>query len=229
MNFSPSEFFDLASFEHAALFEGAAAVWHVLGRPIADYIREHLRPEIQGTVMRGAWVAEEQVFVGEGTVVEPGAMIKGPAIIGRNCEIRHGAYIRENVIVGDNCIVGHATELKGCVLLNHVEAGHFAYIGDSLLGNRCMLGAGTKLANFKVDGSEVTVIDGCNRIATGLTKFGAILGDGCKFGCNSVSHPGSVFGKGCVVMPCNAVRGCFAAGTRLGTRRKAEAGFAEPT
>jgi len=222
MNYNPIEFLDLDSFEHAALFGGANAVWEVLGDRLAQYVRAHLQPGMQGRVMDGAWLAANDVFIGEGTIVEPGAMIRGPAIIGRNCEIRHTAYIRENVIVGDNCIVGHATELKGCVLLNHVEAGHFAYVGDSIIGSRCMLGAGTKLANFKIDGSEVFVLDGRSRLATGLTKFGAVLGDGCKFGCNSVSHPGALFGRGCIVMPGIAVRGCFPAGTRIGTRTYTE-------
>ena len=213
MKFAPEEFLDLDGFAHADLFAGAEPVWQMLGRPLAEYIRAGLEPEIRGTVMDGAWLMGNDIYIGEGTVVEPGAMIRGPAIIGRNCEIRHTAYIREDVIVGDNCIVGHATELKGCVLLDHVEAGHFAYIGDSVVGNHAMLGPGTKLANFKVDATEVIVRDGDVRHPTGLEKFGAIIGDGTKFGCNTVSYPGTLLGKGCIVLPCRIVRGCVPAGS----------------
>ncbi|NQT18347.1 MAG: glucose-1-phosphate thymidylyltransferase [Planctomycetes bacterium] len=213
MNFAPDEFFDLEDFAHAELLAGVEPIWQMLGRPLAEYIASHIKPEIQGTVMDGAWLMGNDIYIGEGTVVEPGAMIKGPAIIGRNCEIRHTAYIREDVIVGDNSIVGHATELKGCVLMDHVEAGHFAYIGDSVVGNHAMLGAGTKLANFKVDSTKVVVRDGDVQHPTGLEKFGAIVGDGTKFGCNTVSYPGTLLGKGCVILPCRIVRGCVPAGT----------------
>jgi len=213
MNFAPGEFFELEGFACSDLFDGVETIWKILGRPLAEYIAAKLKPEVLGTVMDGAHLMGDNIYIGKGTIVEPGAMIKGPAIIGRNCEIRHTAYIREDVIVGDNCIVGHASELKGCVLLNHVEAGHFAYIGDSVVGNHAMLGAGVRLANFKVDATEVVVYDGGERHHTGLDKFGAIAGDGCKFGCNSVSNPGTVLGKGCIIMPCTTVRGCVLPGT----------------
>ena len=213
MKFNPAMFFDLEHFRYKEIFEGVELVWEVLGERLEEFIAGTLAPEIRGRVQDGAWLMSGRIFIGEGTVVEPGAMIKGPAIIGRNCEIRHAAYIRENVIVGDNCVVGHATELKGCVLLNHVEAGHFTYIGDSVVGNHVMFGAGTKLANYKVNGSEVVVHDGAADHRTGLAKFGAIVGDGCKFGCNSVANPGTVLERGCVVLPALAVRGCIPAGS----------------
>jgi len=218
MNFAPSEFFDLDGCGCAELFAGVENIWQVLGRPIAEYIAANVKPEIRGTVMDGAYLISDNIYIGEGTVVEPGAMIKGPAIIGRNCEIRHAAYLREDVIVGDNCVVGHASELKGCVLLDHVEAGHFAYIGDSVVGNHAMLGAGVRLANFKIDATEVVVYDEGEKHRTGLDKFGAIVADGCKFGCNSVSYPGTVLGKGCLVLPCATVRGCVRAGTIVRNR-----------
>ena len=215
MKFDPRNFFDLDGFRHKELFEDIDEVWKVLGPRLEQFIARTLSPGIRGRVMEGAWLLSDMIFIGEGTVVEPGALIKGPAIIGRNCEIRHAAYLRENVIIGDNCVVGHCTELKGCVLLNHVEAGHFAYVGDSVLGNHTMLGAGTKLANFKVDGSEVIVRDGDAAHRTGLVKFGAIVGDGCKFGCNSMSNPGTILEKNCIVMPASCVKGCVRAGATI--------------
>jgi len=216
MKFDPPSFFDLSRFSHRKLFDGLERAWELLGRPLAEYIAAQLKREIRGTVMDGAHIIGGDVFIGEGTIVEPGALIKGPAIIGRKCEIRHTAYIRENVIVGDGCVVGHATELKGCVLLDNVEAGHFAYIGDSVAGNRVMFGAGTKLANYKLNGSEVVVHDTGADYRTGLNKFGAIIGDGSKFGCNSVSSPGTVVGRKCIVMPCTAIAGCHPDGSKLG-------------
>jgi len=216
MNFHPCEFFNIDGFAHAKLFDGIEAAWEVLGAHLERYIAEHLRPGIRGRVMDGAFLTSGAIFIGEGTVVEPGALIKGPAIIGRNCEVRHAAYIRENVIVGDGCVVGHATELKACVLLDHVEASHFAYVGDSILGNHVMLGAGTKLANFKFDGSEIVLRDGERRIPTGRTKLGSIVGDGSKFGCNSVANPGTVVGRGCRIAGASAVSGVLPAGSRSG-------------
>ncbi|HUS58651.1 MAG TPA: UDP-N-acetylglucosamine diphosphorylase [Planctomycetota bacterium] len=215
MNLQTNDFFELEGFQHSKLFDGTTNPWEVLGQALIDYIAANIQPGIHGRVMDGAWLMSDRIEIGEGTIVEPGAMIKGPAIIGRNCEIRHTAYLRENVIVGDNCVIGHATEIKASVLLNHVEAAHFAFVGDSVVGGHAMLGAGTRLANFKVDGSEVIVYaPNCN-IRTGLTKFGAIVGDGCKFGCNSVSNPGTILGKGCIIMPCTAAKGCLPAGTRV--------------
>ncbi|HUW34429.1 MAG TPA: DapH/DapD/GlmU-related protein [Planctomycetota bacterium] len=215
MNFSPTNFFDLEQFRYREIFEGAELVWEVLGERLEDYIAATLTPEIRGHVMDGAWLMSDRIYIGEGTVVEPGALIKGPAIIGKNCEIRHTAYLRENVVIGDNCVVGHTTELKSCVLLNHVEAGHFTYIGDSVVGNNVMFGAGTKLANYKVNGTEVIVHDGDVDHPTGLVKVGAIIGDGCKFGCNSVTNPGTILERNCVVMPASCVRGCIAAGSTV--------------
>jgi len=215
MKFSPRDFFDLDQFRFRELFEDVELVWQVLGERLEDYIAATLVPEIHGRVMDGAWLQSDRIYVGEGTIVEPGALIKGPAIIGKNCEIRHAAYLRENVVIGDNCVVGHATELKGCVLLNHVEAGHFAYVGDSVVGNNVMFGAGTKLANYKVNGTEVIVHDGETDHPTGLVKLGAIIGDGCKFGCNSVTNPGTIMERNCIVMPASCARGCIAAGSTI--------------
>ena len=105
----------------------------------------------------GACLMDHDIFIGPGSVVEPGALIKGPTIIGGYCEIRQGAYLRGHCLVGDRCVVGHTTEMKHSVMLNGAKAGHFAYIGDSILGNRTNLGAGTKLANLKIIPTQVSV------------------------------------------------------------------------
>lgn len=182
----PEDFFDLSDFEHKAVFEGYEYAWQPLthiGRFVLEYITAMDGDNsIKGQVMAGAHIEDRNaVVIGEGTVVEPGAFIQGPAIIGKNCQIRHGAYVRGDVIVGDNCVVGHTTELKNAIMLNGAGAPHFAYVGDSILGNRVNLGAGTKLSNVPVLGEKdqstgkrasIKVTIDNKTYDTGLTKFG---------------------------------------------------------
>ena len=137
----------------------------------------------------------ELIAIGEGTIVEAGAYIRGPCVIGKNCHIRHGAYIRGNVLIGDNCIVGHTTELKSAILLNHARAAHFAFVGDSILGNDVNLGAGVKCANLRLDNQPVSVPFKDSLLSTGMRKLGAIIGDEVQLGCNVVVNPGTVIGK----------------------------------
>lgn len=159
-------------------------------------------------IFAGASLMDDEIFIGAGTIVEPGALIKGPTIIGDHTEIRHGAYLRGDCLIGDHCVVGHTTEVKSAVMLGETKAGHFAYIGDSILG-KVNLGAGTKLANLKIFESEVIVKAGDKKYATGLTKFGAILGDGVESGCNSVTAPGTVISKNVLIYSNVAVRGYY--------------------
>ena len=154
----------------------------------------------------GAILMDDDIFIGQGAVVEPGALIKGPAYIGPDTEVRQGAYIRGDVLVGRDCVVGHTTEMKSSIMLGDSKAGHFAYIGDSILG-KVNLGAGTKLANLKMTGAPVRVDAGGTRHETGLRKFGAILGDGVETGCNSVTNPGTLLGKGVLLYPNTTARG----------------------
>lgn len=193
--FSPDYFFDLTNFQHKALFKNVQWVWQVL---------ENIKPYLL-TAPLGYTLASEQVYayfihpelisIGEGTIVEAGAYIRGPCVIGKNCHIRHGAYIRGDVIIGDNCVVGHTTELKHCVLLNHARAAHFAFIGDSIIGNDVNLGAGVKCANLRLDDLPVQVKHGNTVLSTNMRKFGAILGDSVQLGCNVVVNPGTLIGK----------------------------------
>jgi bifunctional N-acetylglucosamine-1-phosphate-uridyltransferase/glucosamine-1-phosphate-acetyltransferase GlmU-like protein len=157
----------------------------------------------------GAILFDPHICVGEGAVVEPGALIKGPAIIGNNTEIRQGAYVRGNCLFGNRCVVGHSTEVKTSILLDGAKAGHFAYIGDSILGNNVNLGAGTKLANLKIVDVEMKIRVESRTYPTGLKKLGAILGDHVETGCNSVTSPGTLLGKASLVYPCVNVPGGF--------------------
>jgi NDP-sugar pyrophosphorylase family protein len=205
---APEDFFDLSLFEHSELFEGLEFVWQVLPL-IEDYLERVIghtvQPGIHGRIEEGAaLVNRDAIFIGEGTTVESGAYMAGPAIIGKECEIRQGAYIRGNVVIGDSCVVGHASELKNTVMFNGSHAPHFAYVGDSVLGNRVNLGAGTKLSNLSLlsekdpkTGKRPTLqieIEG-KVYDTGLSKFGCILGDEAQTGCNVVTNPGCLIGK----------------------------------
>lgn len=153
----------------------------------------------------GSVLWDEEVNIGPGSVVEPGALIQGPTTIGAQTEVRQGAYVRGNCIIGNRCVVGHTTEIKGSVMLNDAKAGHFAYIGDSILGNATNLGAGTKLANLRFRSGTITVQAGTDRLDTGMRKFGAVLGDHVEIGCNAVTNPGTLLGKGSLVFPVTSV------------------------
>jgi NDP-sugar pyrophosphorylase family protein len=157
-------------------------------------------------VYAGAVLMDDNICIGKGTVIEPGALVKGPAIIGDNTELRQCAYLRGDTLVGDNCVVGHTTELKSSVMLGGSKAGHFAYIGDSILG-RVNLGAGTKLANLKIIESDIVISIEGKRYETGLRKFGAILADGVETGCNSVTTPGTLLGKDVLMYPNTTAKG----------------------
>ncbi len=177
-----------------------------------DITRGAFRVRIQGEEVEDAAVLyagsilwDDRIYIGAGSVIEPGAIIKGPTIIGLNTEVRQGAYVRGDCIIGDRCVVGHATEVKASILLNDARAGHFAYIGDSILGNSTNLGAGAKLANFRLRGETIRVKVAGEIIDTGLIKFGAILGDRVEIGCNAVTNPGTLLGKRCRVFPVTSV------------------------
>jgi NDP-sugar pyrophosphorylase family protein len=203
------EFFEVAGFAHEALFSGVANVWEALGEKLCRYLAERLRPGILGRIEEGSYLLGNDIEIGEGTVVEAGAYIRGPTLIGKNCEVRHGAYIRGQTLVGDGCVIGHATEVKGSIFLPGAKAGHFAYVGDSILGRGVNLGAGTKLANFKLTSDEVTIPLEGERVKSGRRKLGAILGDGVQTGCNSVTSPGTLIGRLSFVYPCASVRPGF--------------------
>jgi UDP-N-acetylglucosamine diphosphorylase / glucose-1-phosphate thymidylyltransferase / UDP-N-acetylgalactosamine diphosphorylase / glucosamine-1-phosphate N-acetyltransferase / galactosamine-1-phosphate N-acetyltransferase len=215
--FSADEYFDLTSFSHSSLFNKNEPVWLTL-KLIESYLKSLPLGEIHGTLENGVHLVNpEWITIGRGTVVESGAYIKGPCIIGENCEIRNGAYIRGNLIVGDRCVIGHATEVKNSIFLNGAHAGHFAYVGDSILGNKVNLGAGTRLANLRFDDQMIKVYSNGESIETGLRKLGAILGDFSLTGCNSVTNPGTFMGKHSRLAPCSTARGIIPANFNIKT------------
>ena len=203
-----SYFFDLSTFAHAQLLMTQEAVWTSLAR-LSSYLNNQTLGDINVDVPHGAYLIDAHLIsIGIGTVVEPGAYIKGPCIIGSNCTIRHGAYIRGNVVIGNHCVVGHDTEIKHSIMLDHSHAAHFAYLGDTIVGNRVNLGAGVKCANLTLKNKgSIKISHQGQHIDTGLRKLGAIIGDGSQVGCNAVTNPGTLLGKGVFCDPVINVSG----------------------
>ncbi len=150
---------------------------------------------------------DENVWISKSAKIAPSASITGPCIICANAEVRHGAFIRGNALVGENAVVGNSVELKNVILFDNVQTPHYNYVGDSILGYRAHMGAGSITSNVKSDKSLVVVKSGDEQIETGLKKFGTILGDNVEVGCNSVLNPGSVIGRNTNIYPISSVRG----------------------
>lgn len=150
---------------------------------------------------------KENVWAAKSAVIFPTAYLNGPVIIGKSTEVRHGAFIRGSALVGDSAVVGNSTELKNVILFNNVQVPHYNYVGDSILGYRSHMGAGSITSNVKSDKTLVTVKYQGEKITTGLKKFGAILGDCVEVGCNSVLNPGSVICPNSNIYPLSMVRG----------------------
>lgn len=200
-------FFSLEAFEHKALFELEEPVWKALEK-LGSYLEKKALGKIEVTVPPTAYLIHpELITIGKGCVIEPGAYIQGPVILGPKTVVRHGAYIRGHVITGEGCIIGHATEVKHSIFLNHTSAAHFNYVGDSILGNEVNLGAGVKLANFRLDHAPVTLMYQGKKVATHLKKFGAIIGDHTQIGCNAVTSPGTLIGPKSFCYPCMNIKG----------------------
>lgn len=201
-----SQLYDLKETIAAKLFEGVTYPWEVLPK-ISDFIcalGETLDPEI--FEKRG-----ENIWVAKNATVAPTACLNGPLIIDENAEIRHCAFIRGNAIVGKGAVVGNSTELKNVVLFNGVQVPHYNYVGDSVLGHKSHMGAGSITSNVKSDKTLVVVKDAGEQIETGLKKFGAMLGDFVEVGCGSVLNPGTVIGSHTNVYPLSSVRGLIPA------------------
>ncbi|MBR6205786.1 MAG: UDP-N-acetylglucosamine pyrophosphorylase [Oscillospiraceae bacterium] len=149
----------------------------------------------------------EHVWVHKTAVVYPSAYLGAPCIIGPETEVRHCAFIRSSALVGANCVVGNSVELKNVILFDNVQTPHYNYVGDSILGYRSHMGAGSITSNVKSDKKLVVIRDGSEQIATGIKKVGAMLGDYVEVGCNSVLNPGSVVGRHSNIYPTSCVRG----------------------
>lgn len=196
-----------------ALFEkGHSAAWPLLES--AEYpwealagIREFIRRLGQTLDASEYDSPREGVWIHKTATVAPTAFIGDDVIIGAGTEVRHCAFIRGSALVGENAVVGNSTELKNVILFDNVQVPHYNYVGDSILGFKSHMGAGSITSNVKSDKTPVTVRCGGERVETGLKKFGAILGDHVEVGCGSVLNPGSVIGPGCQIYPLSMVRG----------------------
>ena len=208
-----SEFFalppSLARF--APFFPAGAAPWDWI-RQIGAALEAAQFGALELKIPPGVHV-EGRVWLHPSVKLPAQATIIGPAYIGAKTDIRPGAFIRGNVITGEGCVLGNSSEFKNCLLLDKVQAPHFNYVGDSILGNGAHLGAGAICSNLRLDQAEVMVRLADKLVNTGLKKFGAILGDKAEVGCNAVLNPGTLLGPRALVMPAMAFGGVLAADT----------------
>ena len=218
--FRADEFLDLAQCSHPDLFSGSEHVWDAL-KKLPAFVKQRLDPQQCATIIGTPYIAKD-VAIGEGTVVEHGAVILGPTIIGKNCQIRSSAYIRGSVIVGDGCVLGNACEFKNAVLFNGATVPHFSYVGDSILGHKAHLGGGVILSNVKSVKGNVSIKHDGKELDTGLRKFGAVIGDGADIGCNCVLNPGSIIGRHAVLYPNIMWRGVCPANSIVKLRQEHE-------
>jgi NDP-sugar pyrophosphorylase family protein len=203
-----NELYDLNETIAADLFEGVTYPWEVLSK-ISDFI-----------LKLGSMLSDDEyekrgdnVWIAKDAKVFDSAYINGPCIIGKGAEVRHCAFIRGNAIVGEGAVVGNSTELKNVILFNKVQVPHYNYVGDSILGFKAHMGAGSITSNVKSDKKLVVIKNGSEAIETGLKKVGAFLGDNVEVGCGSVLNPGTVVGRESNIYPLSSVRGVVAAGS----------------
>ena len=198
-------FFKKIPTELNSLFKNQEKPWSLLLGDLKKFFPSENK--IEGVVSPQAYLEGKGIVVESGARIEAFSYIKGPCFVGSGSEIRHGAYLRGHVYIGRNCVVGHSTEIKHSILFDGAKAGHFNYVGDSILGNGVNLGAGTKIANLKITpGSIVLKVNG-KFIDTELRKFGAVIGDHTQTGCNSVLNPGTLLASFSKVFPLALVSG----------------------
>nr|WP_302607426.1 UDP-N-acetylglucosamine pyrophosphorylase [Faecalibaculum rodentium] len=194
---------DLFSLEHSLAGEYLREFeypWQALAG-IKSYI------QTLGPKLKGYREVSPQIWVHETAVIAPTAFLGAPCIIGPGTEVRHCAFIRGSALVGADCVVGNSVELKNVILFDNVQTPHYNYVGDSILGYKSHMGAGSITSNVKSDKTDVVVKSGKDKVETGLRKMGAMLGDHVEVGCNSVLNPGTVIGKNTNVYPVSCVRG----------------------
>lgn len=181
--------------------------WELLGQTLSTFVMAQiekipLAERLCGTISEHAFLENKELIVVEkGAIIEAGAYIAGPTYIEAGATVRHGAYIRGQTYICEGAVVGHTSELKGALLLNDAKAAHFAYVGDTILGVNCNLGAGTKCANLRLDHGPVAVSVGDEKIQSGLKKFGAIFGNNSQSGCNAVTNPGTILLPYALILP----------------------------
>lgn len=195
------ELYDLEHTQAKSYLEQFTYPWEAL-KGIKDFI-----VQLGSTLGDDYQEVSPQVWVHRTATVAPTAYLGAPCIIGAGTEVRHCAFIRGSALVGENCVVGNSVELKNVILFDNVQTPHYNYVGDSILGYKSHMGAGSVTSNVKSDKTLVVVKDGKEQIPTGLKKFGAMLGDFVEVGCNSVLNPGTVIGRHSNVYPTSCVRG----------------------
>jgi bifunctional UDP-N-acetylglucosamine pyrophosphorylase/glucosamine-1-phosphate N-acetyltransferase len=173
-----------------------------------------LKTDVKGDVSERATVVGD-IQVGKGTRILPGSYINGPAIVGEDCEIGPNAYIRPSTSIGDHCKIGAAVEIKNCIIMNRTNVPHLSYVGDSVLGERCNLGAGTKVANLRLDEREVQVVVDGRKMGSGRRKLGVIMGDDVKTGINATIDVGTIIGEGTFIGMGAVARGTIAPGSKI--------------
>ena len=195
------ELYDLEHTQAKSYLEQFTCPWEAL-KGIKDFI-----VQLGSTLGDDYQEVSPQVWVHRTATVAPTAYLGAPCIIGAGTEVRHCAFIRGSALVGENCVVGNSVELKNVILFDNVQTPHYYYVGDSILGYKSHMGAGSLTSNVKSDKTLVVVKDGKEQIPTGLKKFGAMLGDYVEVGCNSVLNPGTVIGRHTNIYPTSCVRG----------------------
>ena len=196
------DLYDLKETIAVDIFDGLKFPWEVLPK-IKDFIIK-----LGETLPEDRYERKgENIWIAKSAKVFPSAYIAGPCIIDEEAEVRHCAFIRGSAIVGKGCVVGNSTELKNVILFNKVQVPHYNYVGDSILGFKAHMGAGSITSNVKSDKTLVVVKSDGENIETGLKKFGAMLGDNVEVGCNSVLNPGTVVGRSTNIYPTSCVRG----------------------
>lgn len=196
------DLYDLKETIAVDIFDGLKFPWEVLPK-IKDFIIK-----LGETLPEDRYERKgENIWIAKSAKVFPSAYIAGPCIIDEDAEVRHCAFIRGSAIVGKGCVVGNSTELKNVILFNKVQVPHYNYVGDSILGFKAHMGAGSITSNVKSDKTLVVVKSDGENIETGLKKFGAMLGDNVEVGCNSVLNPGTVVGRSTNIYPTSCVRG----------------------
>ena len=200
--------FDVSQTIAHELLDGCEYPWEVLPR-ISEYIIELGNSLSQDLYEKRG----DNIWIAKSAKVAPTACLNGPLIVDEDAEIRHCAFVRGNAIVGKGAVVGNSTELKNVILFNGVQVPHYNYVGDSILGHKSHMGAGSITSNVKSDKTLVVVKNGEEKVETGLKKFGAMLGDNVEVGCNSVLNPGTVIGRNSNIYPTSMVRGCIPEGS----------------
>ncbi len=197
-----NDLYDLSQTIAKDIFKGSTYPWEVLPK-IGDFIIE-----LGNTLNKDEYnLVGDNVWIAKSAKIAPTAFIAGPTIIGKNAEIRHCAFIRGKAIVGENTVVGNSTELKNVILFNNVQVPHYNYVGDSILGYKSHLGAGSIISNVKSDKKLVVIKYLDEKIETNLKKVGAMIGDNVEVGCGSVLNPGTIIGKNSNIYPLSSVRG----------------------